>query len=328
MKPLKFLWAIVFSCSVVVSSAWAQQFDEVFVFGDSLSDTGNIYAASSQAFPPSPPYGGIPGVHPEFSPGHFSDGRVWIEYVADAIGAGPVAPRGVGLLPEGTNYAQGGAVSGGEPATYTSTLGLTVSGGLPVTQQVGIYLTDVTFGLVAPPSEDTLLVVWGGSNDLLLLENPDPFESVFNIFLSIEALIAAGGRNIVVPNMPLLTKTPAVQQGVPSFFSSELNSAQVRRNMRTFNFLLRVTLNILEHAHPNVTFYRVNVARLMRDVLSNPAAHGIDNTVVPVISEPDLFLGGQLVVQGNPFTSFYWDGVHPTTRVHQILAENVLEILP
>ncbi|WP_353930485.1 hypothetical protein WJM97_19765 [Okeanomitos corallinicola TIOX110] len=31
-------------------------FDNLIIFGDSLSDTGNIFQASGNTFPPSPPY--------------------------------------------------------------------------------------------------------------------------------------------------------------------------------------------------------------------------------------------------------------------------------
>lgn len=31
-------------------------FDEIYVFGDSLSDTGNVFEATEEFLPPSPPY--------------------------------------------------------------------------------------------------------------------------------------------------------------------------------------------------------------------------------------------------------------------------------
>lgn len=64
-------WKAVFFAAIVVilgagNSAHAEAvFDEqLVVFGDSLSDTGNVLIASYGAFPPSPPYSG----------GRFTDG--------------------------------------------------------------------------------------------------------------------------------------------------------------------------------------------------------------------------------------------------------------
>ena len=50
---------------------------DVYVFGDSLSDNGNIYVASGGALPPSPPY----------YQGRFSNGPVWVETLAAMLGA-------------------------------------------------------------------------------------------------------------------------------------------------------------------------------------------------------------------------------------------------
>jgi GDSL-like Lipase/Acylhydrolase len=47
-------------------------FDQLVVFGDSLSDTGNLSKGLGGQFPPSPP----------FFNGRFSDGPLWLEYLA------------------------------------------------------------------------------------------------------------------------------------------------------------------------------------------------------------------------------------------------------
>ncbi|MBD2184924.1 SGNH/GDSL hydrolase family protein [Aerosakkonema funiforme] len=70
-----------------------QLFSQMFVFGDSLSDDGNLFALTGGAVPPSPPY---------FN-GRFSNGLVWVEDLAPTL-ALPVNPS--------TNFAVGGATSG------------------------------------------------------------------------------------------------------------------------------------------------------------------------------------------------------------------------
>ncbi|MFY7942566.1 MAG: SGNH/GDSL hydrolase family protein, partial [Burkholderiaceae bacterium] len=54
-------------------------FTSMVVFGDSLSDTGNVRSLTSAFSPPA---------FPNFSgaPGRFSDGPVWVETVAAGLG--------------------------------------------------------------------------------------------------------------------------------------------------------------------------------------------------------------------------------------------------
>src|SRR4051794_146985 len=68
-------------------------FGKVVVFGDSLSDVGNVSAATGGAVPASPPY-----FH-----GRFSNGPVYAETLAEYVGAAPLAPAFA--VPGGTDYA-------------------------------------------------------------------------------------------------------------------------------------------------------------------------------------------------------------------------------
>src|SRR4051794_25936876 len=98
---MKFSW--VFASSLFVACALATplqagQFTQIVAFGDSLTDTGNLYAVTqtspSGPFPPSPYY-----------EGRFSNGPVWVEWLALQLGV--PAPRP--FVTGGTNYAFGGA---------------------------------------------------------------------------------------------------------------------------------------------------------------------------------------------------------------------------
>jgi phospholipase/lecithinase/hemolysin len=54
----------------------APHYDAIYVFGDSYCDVGNIYIATAHAIPLSPPY----------YQGRFSNGPIWVEHVAGAMG--------------------------------------------------------------------------------------------------------------------------------------------------------------------------------------------------------------------------------------------------
>ena len=132
---------------LTVSAARAETFTKIVAFGDSLSDTGNVYSLTSGiGFPyPSSPYWN----------GRFSNGQVWVEDLADKLSLlSPTASR-----TGGTNYAYGGTTSGSGYTTFYSFLSVPNLG-----PQVSTYLGTVPDGHADPSA---LYVVWAGSNDFL-----------------------------------------------------------------------------------------------------------------------------------------------------------------
>src|SRR5262245_14581793 len=92
------LVALSLTALLLPSSAQARNpLTEVVVFGDSLSDTGNLFLAS----------GGTVATPPYFN-GRFSNGPVWVEVLADKLGLDAPTPSVLG----GTNFAFGGAETG------------------------------------------------------------------------------------------------------------------------------------------------------------------------------------------------------------------------
>ncbi len=145
-----------------------QAYNQILAFGDSLSDNG-IY----QWYP-----GGTPGNTNSsdiYGFRRFSNGPVWVEYLATSMGAG--------LL----DMAYGGATTGWDnPAAGFSITGLQ--------WQVATYQS--TF-LNIPPA--TLITVWAGGNDMFNAR--DPIAAAANIATAIETLIGLGGEDFLVPNL-------------------------------------------------------------------------------------------------------------------------------
>src|ERR1700729_4664744 len=123
-------------------SARAGTIDAIYAFGDSLSDVGNIYAATSGAQP------GAPYVN-----GQFSNGPVWIQDLAVGLGLAPLTPSLLG----GTDYAYGAGETG--PTSFNTSL--------PATDLTGATGQVAQF-LAATPTVDAngLYTIWIGSNDL------------------------------------------------------------------------------------------------------------------------------------------------------------------
>src|ERR1700729_2911985 len=121
-------FALATCCSsalLIGSAAHAANFSAEYVFGDSLSDVGNVYLATGKTKPASP-----------YVNGQFSNGPVWVQDLAARLGLPALTPS----LAGGSDYAFGHATTGS-----TSTNNLDVPN---LEQQVGLLL----FGHPSAPS--------------------------------------------------------------------------------------------------------------------------------------------------------------------------------
>ncbi len=156
----------------------ASSFPAIVVYGDSLSDNGNLYKLAS--YPPSPPYDQ-----------RFSNGPVAVEQLAAMWGV-PLYDFAVGGATSGVgNYADGGT---------QTTPGII---GLPGMQAE----LAASAPLLTPPfTSSALFIVWGGANDFLVAGSITT--AVSNIDSIITTLLGAGAQHILVPGMPDLGLTP------------------------------------------------------------------------------------------------------------------------
>jgi len=239
-------------------------FDQVVVFGDSLSDTGNA--------------------------GRFSNGPVWVEYLAGQFGL-TLQPAREG----GSNFAIGGARLAPR------------SGGTSLRAQADAYLQEPR------PRGHTLYIVYGGGNDLLAaVGQPQAVAMVDAAVASLRSigadLVRQGATDILVPNLPHIGMTPAVRAR-----GSQAVEAADELSER-FNAGLDQVLSSYG-GKPGVRIYRLDVRQLAERVRADPTASGFVD-----ISHP---CGRQSDCEGYLF----WDEVHPTTRAHQRLAEAAGQIL-
>ena len=228
-------------------SAYAASFNDVVVFGDSLSDNGNLFMATSAVGMPTP-------ASPPYFDGRFSNGPVSVETVASYFG--------VPLI----DFAFGGATTG---------LGNIGDGGSVSTMHQLPGITSQFAGsqaAIAPIASNSLFVVWGGPDDILA---PTPGQTnpvdiantaAANIIRIVNGLQALGANQILVPGIPDL--------GVVPEYAS--NSLAARLFATTFNSDLVAGL-------PKGAIY-VDTFSLLDEIVANPSAFGFTNVTTPCLS--------------------------------------------
>jgi phospholipase/lecithinase/hemolysin len=274
----------------------------IVIFGDSLSDNGNSYAASNGQVPPSP-YGttynssGVPG---EIFPGRFTDGKNWVDYipgVGKAFGLNIPAVTAYLQDPQNdnaTNFAVGGSTSGNVNVLAS------VLPGFPA--QISTYLAS----LGEKSSADDLCVIWIGANDFSA--GIDPAQTVANIKDGIAKLSENGVRSFVVINIPDLSLTPTVMaKGGPTILAA-------KRFVITTNVLLEIELLRFAFLH-RISIEVVNINAIFVPLVLNPVSFGFTNSTGSALAALEANL------RINPNTFVFWDGFHPTTKVHHIAAE-------
>jgi phospholipase/lecithinase/hemolysin len=188
------------------ANVWATPFNSMYSFGDSLSDAGSSPSAVLSIYKILGTFYGVPGVcdpvHPcpPYVDGHYSNGPIAAEYLANAILPGGANPANF------YSFAVSGATSGIGNFGDGGKAGSLGTFGLPgIAQEIGLY--NSLSGGVADPN--ALYFVWGGANDFLTLDSP--FVAAQNIANYVGALAGMGATHILVPNLPDLSLTPFVQ---------------------------------------------------------------------------------------------------------------------
>ncbi|MCK6394319.1 SGNH/GDSL hydrolase family protein [Zoogloea sp.] len=302
MKITRLLRHAVLGLGLAASTAASAAYSQLYVFGDSLSDVGNNAIALPLVLGP--------GVTPDtaissnsftplyaYSSDRYSNGPVWAEVFSQQLGTGTLLPS----LAGGTGFAHGGANTGGVDDVPT--------------------LRDQVNSFIARPGgapSDALYVIAGGGNNvrdiaLQVLGGADiattiaagAADYVNDVVTMLGQLQAEGARKFVVWNTPNLGLTPLglslgpTGSGLLTNISSALGGA-------LFNSLAGLD---------GVTLF--DVYGLLTNVAANPADYGLVNV-------SDACIAGACNVD----TQLFWDGLHPTTAAHQIIANAVFSTVP
>jgi outer membrane lipase/esterase len=350
MKPKKFRTALLASkvtalvkkrlqgglLAIVCLATWSGAqagYSNLYVFGDSLSDTGNNavvfdIVGASQSLPPgtlrtpmvTPDNSFIP-IYPYVASNVYSNGPVWTSSFAAALGlsANP-------SLMGGTNYAYGGARVGpiGNPNPFVS-----FPNNFPpsLTTQVATFLLSSS----GQAPSDALYVVAGGGNDardiitaaaIDIANGIDPTSGIFAgarayaayVDAMVNSLEEAGAKDIVVWNAPNAGLAPAITAAG----AGELGA------LVTFlmNQALAVALaDDIADITDNVRIF--DLFGFSTSIAMNPGAFGLANATDACSAADNI-----LACAEDSYNYFFWDGIHPTAAGHRLLAGAMVAFVP
>jgi phospholipase/lecithinase/hemolysin len=272
-------------------------YSNLYAFGDSLTDVGNVYLATGGLAPTSAYYTDGSNV------GRFTNGLNYLDVLAAKMGLG-VAP----LYSGGTDYAFGGARVASAPS------------GLPsFNQQIGLF--DASHAVADP---NALYVLWIGANDMTdaikAAATGDTsaigtaiVNSMTGIDNAIGNLSGLGAKHFLVMNLPDLALTPGINGYGNSLLDSLANMAST-----TFNQNLALLLNNL--GGPDILQFDVYAA--LNDVVANPGSYGLTNVTDSCYTgevDGSSLNGNPVTVCSDPSQYAFWDYEHPTAALHQTL---------
>lgn len=303
--------ALLLNTLFCISSVRAAEttFAHIFVFGDSLSDSGNVFSATGGLLPPHPPY----------AEGRFSDGLLWVEHLSDALGLSLIPNGPDPTVLSGNNFAVGGARNADD-------LEIPGWGTIPsIASQVDYFANAI--GTLPP---DSLYVVSGGYNDVRMAA--DPFldlsgeqrlqvvsRAVDGVYCALQTLADGGAEHLLVANMADLGLTPEAK--------SEPENVELASQMtQAYNASLASSLDRLE-AERSIQVYRLDVFDLAYRVVADArdhagAVYGITNLDVPI------FEGVAGSPGADPAVSLFADALHISAAAHRHLGHAAAAIVP
>jgi len=339
--------------TIVAATASAQTFPAMYVFGDSLSDVGNVYNTSTLSAAwnfagytgtyngpanfPGPAYPTTSNGTMNaallasgawtYTKGAFTDGSDttpstttsgnWAQQLAADLSL-PLTASSSG----GTDYAYGGATTANTTtnivtttSSYTFGNGYTVTSSAPI-NNIGKQVStfQATLGL-GQANSSALYVIWGGGNDILNTPSAD-------LFPGTEQTAMLNLTN----NIQSLYNSGAryflwpdlpPMAAIPRYLGTNaLISAAVSNACATFKTQEDASILTLKNNDPGIKIGEVDILSLFTNLLANPGASSFTNTT------------GQARRQlGNPDLYLFWDDVHPTTATDTLIASAAVAAL-
>ncbi len=282
------------------SKAQTSTFSKLVVFGDSISDTGNL---------------ALFDLPPPFFENRISNGLVSVDLIAQSIGSN--ADRSGHLLGQqdgGFNYAvSGGNVVGSDPEDLTS--------------QVSAFLNRVN----QQADRNALYVVIIGGNDLRDIRSIiDPVtanSAIITVITQLDSqlrrLSNAGARAFVIANVANIGRIPETLN-----LSAQDPSIAIRAEqyVRQYNTALSPLLDEFAQT-PELAVVEFDLFQALEDVLNNADSLGFSNSQEGCFNASDFSVELECLLLGFDSRVFF-DNIHPSALTHRLISPLIIAEIP
>ncbi|MFV1984482.1 MAG: SGNH/GDSL hydrolase family protein [Thiohalomonadales bacterium] len=296
--------SILLLALLVSPPIWADKsYSDIFIFGDSLSDTGNYASIAGDL--PDPPY---------FN-NRITNGLTAVDVIAKSLNLNAKASLYLLGLSSGGNYAVNGARAAGEETNDFSA-------------QIMAFLANKNG---SAPS-DALYVVFIGSNDVFDA-SIIPDNTIANLYVDnavfieqqqIQLLINAGVKHLLVINVVDISNTPAI-----TFLAKVTQKPQLIKHAnylaKRYNKKLKHVLKEISHNN-EIELVRFDLFKAFNHLLDHAPEAGFTNITNACFSSATLsYYPGCNYAKFSKY--IFFDEIHPTARVHKIIGNLVVDQL-
>jgi len=255
-------------------------FNSLYVFGDGLSTTtDNTY--------PSPSFYGQ----------RYSNGRVWVEVLAQRQGLVYDASKNNSYFDHNSAITIADVKNFVPPSDVANDLFI-----------VWVCNSD-TYDTATAPVPPTF-AQWQAADAL----------SQANHLQIITNLYAKGVRTLVMPNAVDLSKVP--------FFDASPLAPTMSAGCVDYNAKLASTIAQAKALCPGLKIYTPDFFTLLNNVLTNAASYGLTNALYNGRSTSAAQTIPFLTVTNNPGTNYiYWDATDPSAKFHAVIADVAQQII-
>lgn len=276
-------------------------FTSLRIFGDGISTTTNN---SSVAQAPQDWYGL-----------RESNGRVWVEVLAQRLGLGANSMTNVNWSNSANNWSYYGQ--------YSFNLA-----------------TNINYFAQPPDAATALFVVWVNNadfvNDMGTIYYAGNYTNNFMWTNAINQSLAShwsiitnlyfskGARTIIMPNAVDITEIPQYSYLTTS---APNDRNYIRQQVINFNTAFTALLNQAQATLPGLTIYQPDFFSLLDNVLTNASAYGLTNALYSGTSIDALEYLPNAAINGAGTNFVFWDATDPTAKLHEIMADTVQQMI-
>ncbi|ORZ38325.1 hypothetical protein BCR44DRAFT_34131 [Catenaria anguillulae PL171] len=295
-------------------------FSSLIHFGDSFTDTGNVYKMTNKTWPLPPPYN---------NHGRYANGLMWPEYLSSSLCA--PGTKGVPVI----NFAHGGSTTNDSIIQgYTGAKGDIPSPGIDKQLDMFAAFLETSVKRNASLYTRPLFTFMSGFNDIYYdsLGNQlkaTPQQLATNIMSAVATIDRLATQfKLERYDIALLGLPPAGR--IPAFKRLPSAGAMFERLAAGMNTEVANRVAVANaQRHPQRRLTYVNLHAAFTAVMDNPAkfnyappARPSEYTTSDACVTTDVATK-EIKICVDPAAHVWWDDYHPTTRTHRVAAQAI-----